>query len=49
LIRLPDCPANERIAIFAELLAKHAQALTQRAVITVRGGRIRISWTPVAE
>jgi predicted nuclease of predicted toxin-antitoxin system len=49
LVRLPDCPANERIAIFLELLAKHSEALARRAVITVRGGRVRISWTPTPE
>jgi predicted nuclease of predicted toxin-antitoxin system len=43
LIRLPDCPPTERIAIVGDLLARHQADLEQRAVITVRGGRVRIS------
>ena len=43
LIRLPDCPPAERIAIIGDLLARHRADLEQRAVITVRGGRVRIS------
>jgi predicted nuclease of predicted toxin-antitoxin system len=43
LIRLPTCPAKERIAIIADLLARHFDALADRAIITVRGGRVRIS------
>lgn len=43
LVRLPDCPPAERIAIMRDLLARHLADLEQRAVITVRGGRVRIS------
>jgi predicted nuclease of predicted toxin-antitoxin system len=46
LIRLPDCPAGERIRILADLLSRHSDALAQRAVVTVRGGRVRISRSP---
>ena len=43
LVRLPDCPAQERIAILSDVLARHAADLEARAVITVRAGRVRIS------
>jgi predicted nuclease of predicted toxin-antitoxin system len=43
LVRLPDCPAAERIAIFADLLARHEADLAAHAVITVSAGRVRIS------
>lgn len=43
LIRLPDCSSAKRIAIIEDLLARHRADLEQRAVITVRGGRVRIS------
>jgi predicted nuclease of predicted toxin-antitoxin system len=43
LVRLPDCPATERIAIFSDLLARHEEALEAGAVITVNAGRVRIS------
>jgi len=43
LVRLPDCPAAERIAIFSDLLARHEADLKARAVITVGAGRVRIS------
>ena len=46
LIRLPDCPTGERIAIVADLLLRHADAIATGAVITVRGGRVRISRPP---
>ena len=43
LVRLPDCPAAERIAIMADLLTRHEADLTAHAVITVGAGRVRIS------
>ncbi len=43
LVRLPDVPAQHRIQIFAQLLQHHEQDLAAGAVITVSGGRIRIS------
>ena len=43
LVRLPDVPAEERIALFSEVLERHSEALAQGAIITVRGGKIRIS------
>ena len=46
LIRLPDVPAEQRIALMSELIERHRQALEARAIITIRGGRIRISHHP---
>jgi predicted nuclease of predicted toxin-antitoxin system len=43
LLRLPDVPAQERIALFADVLQRHQADMESGAVITVKGGRIRIS------
>lgn len=43
LVRLPDVPAATRIALMEKVLAAHGGDLTESAIITVRGGRIRIS------
>ncbi|MFQ5411069.1 MAG: DUF5615 family PIN-like protein [Phycisphaerae bacterium] len=43
LVRLPDVPAPERIALLDRLLTDYAKALEAGAIITVRGERIRIS------
>ena len=48
LVRLPDVPAEQRIALMVEVMDRHRQALETRAIITVRGGRIRISRHPSA-
>ncbi len=42
ILRLPDVPATERIALVAGLLEKHGTEL-QGAMVTLRGGRVRIS------
>jgi predicted nuclease of predicted toxin-antitoxin system len=42
VIRLPDVPAAARIALMADLLARHGPVLPG-SIVTVRGGRIRIS------
>ena len=44
LIRLPE---EQRIALVSELIDRHRQALEARAIITIRGERIRISHYPV--
>ena len=46
LVRLPDVPAMRRIALMAEVLERHRPALERQAVVTVRGGRVRISQPP---
>ena len=46
LVRLPDVPAAQRIALMAEVIGQHGRTLEDRAIITIRGGRIRISHSP---
>ena len=47
LIRLPDVPAEQRIQLMAEIITRHQQALETHSIVTIRGGRIRISRPPV--
>lgn len=46
LVRLPDVPARERQLIIQDLLTRYETELQDAAIITVRGGRIRISKGP---
>ena len=46
LVRLPDVPAERRIALMAEVFERHQHALETQAIITIRSGRIRISRPP---
>ena len=46
LVRLPDVPAAQRFALIAEVLERHRHALEAQAIVTIRGGRIRISHPP---
>lgn len=46
LVRLPDVVAEVRITLMQQILARHGQALETGAIITVRGGRIRVSRPP---
>lgn len=43
LIRLPDVRMSQRIEIVEKLINHYPQALEERAILTIRGGRIRIS------
>ena len=43
VVRLPDCPAGPRIALMAQVLERHQEDLNAEAIVTVRGGRIRVS------
>jgi predicted nuclease of predicted toxin-antitoxin system len=43
LIRLPDVPPEGRMTLMQRILDQHSDALERRAVVTVRGDRIRIS------
>ena len=47
LVRLPDVPAERRIALMAAVIDHHGQALEERAIVTIRGERIRISLPPL--
>lgn len=46
LIRLPDVPASARIDIMTQLLDRHEADLALGSLVTVRGGRVRISKPP---
>ena len=46
LVRLPDVSAQERQLIMQDLLTRYETELRDAAIITVRGGRIRISKGP---
>lgn len=46
VVRLPDVPGTERMRIMEQVLLRHGQDLEERAVVTVRGGRMRVSHTP---
>jgi predicted nuclease of predicted toxin-antitoxin system len=43
IVRLPDVPVARRIALFEELLGRHARDLETGAIITIRGNKIRVS------
>lgn len=43
LVRLPDVPAEKRIVLMESILASPLAAALPRSVVTVRGGRIRVS------
>lgn len=46
IVRLPDVPAERRIRLMEQVLANHATDIGERVIITVRGGRIRVSKPP---
>jgi predicted nuclease of predicted toxin-antitoxin system len=46
IVRLPDVPADRRIALFAHLLARHTHDLQAGSVITVQRDKLRILRNP---
>jgi predicted nuclease of predicted toxin-antitoxin system len=48
LVRLPDVPAAQRIALLVEVIERFREAMESQAVVTVSGDRIRISYPPMA-
>ena len=46
LIRLPDVPAKERLRLIEDLLTRFSKQLEESAIVTLRGGRVRISKSP---
>lgn len=46
IIRLPDLPAAARIRLIERILAEHSEEIEGKAIVTVRGGRVRISRAP---
>jgi predicted nuclease of predicted toxin-antitoxin system len=45
LVRLPDVPPQVRIELMKQILERHANDLVAGAIITVRGSRIRVTYT----
>jgi len=43
ILRLPDLPAKERIALVHSVLRSHGRELEGGAAVTVRGNKIRVS------
>ena len=46
IVRLPDVPSEQRIALMVQVIHRHRQALEDRSIVTIRGERIRISHPP---
>lgn len=46
LIRLPDVRVSRRVELVEELIDQYREALENRAILTVQGGRVRISHPP---
>jgi len=46
IVRLPDVSSLRRIELFSILLRDHCDALEEKAIITIKGERIRISKKP---
>lgn len=46
IVRLPDVPADQRIALFADLLARHSEDLEAGSIITVQRDKLRILRRP---
>jgi predicted nuclease of predicted toxin-antitoxin system len=44
IVRLSDVPARRRIELMQHILESHPDALAKHALITVRGGTIRVRW-----
>lgn len=43
MVRLPDVPTEKRIKLMEQVLQNHTTDLLDKAIVTVRGGRIRVS------
>ncbi|WP_295393186.1 DUF5615 family PIN-like protein [uncultured Thiodictyon sp.] len=46
IVRLPDVPASQRIALMAQLIERYATDLADGAILTVGTERVRVSRTP---
>ena len=46
LIRLPDVRVARRIEMVGELIDQYSEALEDRAIVTIQGGRVRVSRSP---
>lgn len=43
LIRLPDVPSRQRIALMREVLERHREVVEEGCIITIKGDRLRIT------
>lgn len=43
LVRLPDVPSEQRIALLDDAIQRYGSELQNRAIVTIRGARVRIS------
>ncbi len=43
MLRLPHCPAADRIRLVGHALSRHGPDLEAQAIVTVRGDRVRVS------
>ena len=48
LIRLPDVRVARRIEMVEELIDQYSEALEARAIVTIQGGRVRVSRSPMS-
>lgn len=48
IVRLPDVPASQRIALMARLLERYPNELAEGAILTVGTERVRISRVPTS-
>ena len=46
IVRLPDLPAAQRIALMGKVIERYAQDLADGAILTVGAERVRISGRP---
>ena len=46
LIRMPDVRMSRRIEMIEDLIDQHSEAVEDRAIATIQGGRIRVSRSP---
>ena len=46
LVRLPDVPSSERVGIMKDVIERFQTELESGSIVTVRGGKIRISQSP---
>ena len=47
LVRIPEVPVDQRIALLDEIIHRYEATLEGRAIITIKCGRVRISRLPV--
>ena len=48
LIRLPDVRAAQRIELVADIIDQYGEALASRAIVSIQGGRVRVSRSPMS-